>query len=401
MNQRAVVLNVAPVALWAAAGREVQLLGESPAVRPSESDKEREQAVGHSKAIQPSFLFPEAARFPSTRYQGSKAKLIEWIWGQIADLDFETCLDAFGGTGSVAYRLKQAGKSVTYNDILKFNYHIGEALIANSTVRLSLQDAQTLLHPHSHTQYSTFIQDNFHDIYFTDTENAWLDQTIANIGQLDAPYRFGLAFFALCQACIVKRPYNLFHRKNLYVRFADVERSFGNKASWDRPFEEWFPIFVEEANQAVFDNGQVNRALNLDALDVPGDYDLVYVDTPYIPKSGVGVDYLDFYHFLEGLATYNEWERHIDRKSKHLRIIPRPNEWTDKNRICAAFNRLFDRYQNSILAVSYRSDGIPSVEELIEIFRRHKSRIRIEHYGQYKYALSTNGNSEEVLLIGQ
>lgn len=35
----------------------------------------------------------------------------------------------------------------------------------------------------------------------------------------------------------------------------------------------------------------------LDALDVPGDYDLVYVDTPYIPKSGVGVDYLDFYHF--------------------------------------------------------------------------------------------------------
>lgn len=272
-------------------------MGESPAVRPSESDKEREQAVGHSKAIQPSFLFPEAARFPSTRYQGSKAKLIEWIWGQIADLDFETCLDAFGGTGSVAYRLKQAGKSVTYNDILKFNYHIGEALIANSTVRLSLQDAQTLLHPHSHTQYSTFIQDNFHDIYFTDTENAWLDQTIANIGQLDAPYRFGLAFFALCQACIVKRPYNLFHRKNLYVRFADVERSFGNKASWDRPFEEWFPIFVEEANQAVFDNGQVNRALNLDALDVPGDYDLVYVDTPYIPKSGVGVDYLDFYHF--------------------------------------------------------------------------------------------------------
>ena len=53
VNQRAVVLNVAPVALWAAAGREVQLLGESPAVRPSESDKEREQAVGHSKAIHP------------------------------------------------------------------------------------------------------------------------------------------------------------------------------------------------------------------------------------------------------------------------------------------------------------------------------------------------------------
>jgi adenine-specific DNA methylase len=82
-------------------------------------------------------------------------------------------------------------------------------------------------------------------------------------------------------------------------------------------------------------------------------------------------------------------------------MTPRPNEWTDKNRIHAAFNQLFERYKNSILTVSYRSDGIPSVEELIRILRRHKAKIRIEHFGQYKYALSTNGNSEEVLLIGQ
>ena len=68
-------------------------------------------------------LFPDlTAEFPSTRYQGSKAKLVDWIWEQIADLDFTTCLDAFGGTGAVAYRLKQAGKRVTYNDLLRFNY---------------------------------------------------------------------------------------------------------------------------------------------------------------------------------------------------------------------------------------------------------------------------------------
>ncbi|GAB4149695.1 MAG: hypothetical protein Fur0021_11080 [Candidatus Promineifilaceae bacterium] len=53
-------------------------------------------------------LFPEiVARFPSTRYQGSTTKLADWIWEQIAYLDFSTCLDAFGGTGAVAYRLKQ------------------------------------------------------------------------------------------------------------------------------------------------------------------------------------------------------------------------------------------------------------------------------------------------------
>lgn len=355
----------------------------------------------YAKALQPAFLFAEATRFPSTRYQGSKAKLADWIWEQIADLDFETCLDAFGGTGSVAYRLKQAGKSVTYNDILKFNYHFGVALVANSTVRLETQEIEAILSRDPHLRYPTFVQDNFHDVYFTDAENAWLDQTITNIAQISDPARYSLAFFALCQACIVKRPYNLFHRKNLYVRFAEVERSFGNKASWDRPFEEWFRIFAEEANQAVFDNGCLNQAFNLDAVEVPGNSDLVYIDTPYIPKSGTGVDYLDFYHFLEGLALYDQWDRHIDRGSKHLRFIPRPTVWTDKSRISEAFDRLFDRFQSSILVVSYRSDGIPSIEELVGILRRYKGKVRVEHYGQYKYALSANGNSEEVLVIGQ
>lgn len=45
-------------------------------------------------------------RFPSTRYQGSKAKFVDWIWQDISDLSFQTTLDAIGGTGSVAYKLK-------------------------------------------------------------------------------------------------------------------------------------------------------------------------------------------------------------------------------------------------------------------------------------------------------
>jgi adenine-specific DNA-methyltransferase len=81
-------------------------------------------------------LFPGlTAEFPSTRYQGSKSKLVDWIWEQIASYDFSTCLDAFGGTGAVAYRLKQEGKTVVYNDVLRFNYQFGKALIENSHIR--------------------------------------------------------------------------------------------------------------------------------------------------------------------------------------------------------------------------------------------------------------------------
>ncbi|MGQ9585412.1 MAG: DNA adenine methylase [Anaerolineae bacterium] len=346
-------------------------------------------------------LFPGLITgFPSTRYQGSKAKLVNWIWDQVADLDFESCLDAFGGTGAIAYRLKQEGKQVTYNDLLRFNYYIGLALIENSHVRLSPEEVDWLLRKHPGISYPRFVQETFRDIYFTHEENAWIDQIIANVQQLTDPYKFALAFFALCQACIIKRPYNLFHRKNLYLRFAEVERSFGNKTTWDTPFDDWFRAFVNEANRAIFDNGWVNRALNFDAVDVPGQYDLVYIDTPYISKRGVAVDYLAFYHFLEGLTMYDRWGKHIDYRSKHRRLRPCRSEWTDRKRIYSAFDRLFQRFRRSILVVSYRSDGIPSEAELVSLLSQYKGHVRVEHYGQYKYVLSTNSDSKELLLIG-
>lgn len=353
-----------------------------------------------SVTFQPA-LFPDlVARFPSTRYQGSKTKLADWIWEQIADLEFDTCLDAFGGTGAVAYRLKQAGKAVTYNDLMTFNYYFGRALIENSHARLSPEKVDWLLTRHPGMDYPSFVVDTFSDIYFTDEENAWIDQTITNIRRLDHGHEFALAFYALCQACIVKRPYNLFHRKNLYIRLADVDRSFGNKTSWDRPFAGWFIAFAEEANQAVFDNGRSNRAFNLDALAVPGDYDLVYIDTPYISAKGVGVDYRSFYHFLEGLTMYDEWGKCLDRRSKHLRLKPERSAWIDKRRIYAAFDRLFARFRRSILVVSYRSDGIPSEAELVDLLKCYKPRVRVAHFGQYKYVLSINSESKEILLIG-
>jgi adenine-specific DNA methylase len=354
------------------------------------------------EAVQQLTLFPDlpAAKFPATRYQGSKAKLVDWIWGHIAELEFHTCLDAFGGTGAMAYRLKQAGKQVTYNDLLRFNHYVGLALVENSQVRLDADKVAWLLGRHPEIAYPRFVRDNFHDIYFTDAENAWIDQTVTNIRQLSDPYQFALAFFALCQACIIKRPFNLFHRKNLYLRFAEVERSFGNKAAWDSPFEEKFCDFVREANQAVFDNGHTNRALNFDACQVPEAYDLVYVDTPYISKRGVGVDYRSFYHFLEGLTMYDEWGQHIDRGSKHHRLKPLSSEWTDKERIPAAFDRLFERYRDSILVVSYRGDGIPSETELVRLLKQYKPRVQVECL-EYNYALSTNARSKEMLLIGR
>jgi len=318
----------------------------------------------------------------------------------IKDIQFHTALDAFGGTGCVAYMLKQKGKQVTYNDVLKFNWYIGLALIENDSIKLSQEDVDFLLTKHKEIKYPTFVYDTFKDIYFTDEENQWIDLVVTNIGQLKNLYKRAVAYYALFQSCIIKRPFNLFHRKNLYLRFSNVERNFGNKTTWDTPFETHFRKFVVEANQAVFSNGLQNKANNIDVFDIEGNFDLIYIDTPYISKKGVGVDYFGFYHFLEGLVGYSEWEKLIDYRTKHKRLRKDKDPWIDKNQIYLAFERLIKKFADSVLVISYRSDGIPSIRELINLLKKYKSDVEELTRKNYKYVLSNN-DSDEILLIGK
>lgn len=356
-------------------------------------------------------LFPEAHyysnknnlvnKFPSTRYQGSKVKLTDRIWEHTNYLKYDVVLDLFGGTGSVGYMYKTKGKKVLYNDYLNCNYLTGLALIENSEYTLRDEDIKFVLTPQNTINYPNFIERTFKDIYYTDEENKWLDMVTTNISYIENDYKKSLAYFALFQACLVKRPYNLFHRKNLYIRLADVKRSFGNKATWDLPFENHFIKFIHQANNAVFDNGKNNKAYRQDALNLNIVADLVYIDTPYISKSGVGVEYMDFYHFLEGLCNYNGWESKIDYKSKHLKLKNKKSVWSDKKMITDAFDNLFSLYRKSILVVSYRSDGIPSPETIILLMKKYKNNVEEVFRGDYKYALSKNANSKEILIIGK
>lgn len=341
-------------------------------------------------------------KFPTTRYQGSKQKIVDWISKNISHLKFDTFLDAFGGTACVGFHAKKNQKEVTCNDILKFNYQVAVAIIENSTIVLTDSDIEFILTKQKGIDYPTFIQDTFKDIYYTDEENAILDMMVTNINQLENEYKKAIAFAALGQACLVKRPFNLFHRKKLYVRFADVPRSFGNKATWDRPFQYYFRKFSKEFNDAVFSNGRSNKAFNFDIFEVPDGYDMVYIDTPYVSPQGAGVDYQQFYHFLEGMVDYKNWHDKIDYSYKHRPFKSESNLWVNKNEIEKAFDRLFKKFQDSILVVSYRSPGIPEKEVLINILEQYKQEVELKDR-KYKYVLSKEKEEKngEVLLIAR
>lgn len=346
---------------------------------------------------------------PSTRYQGSKRRILPWIYENLKDLKFDTVLDGFGGTASVSYLFKLMGKTVTFNDILSSNYQTGLAFIENNSVKLNHSDIEFLCRENGF-EYPDFIQRTFKDIYYLESENKWLDMISFNIKNLSRRYKGdllrkkrALAFHALSQACLCKRPFNLFHRKNLYLRTADVKRNFGNKKTWDTGFSRLFNRFVEETSRKVFSNNRENIAVLGDIMRTKNkDFDLVYLDPPYTrPNEKCPKDYYSLYHFLEGLANYKNWPSMIDWSKNHKCLLKTKTEW-EKNTLEKNFTYLFEKFQNSVIVVSYGHPGTPPIPRIKRLLQRFKSKVSLVKK-EYSYKLNHKNGSgmNEVLIIGR
>ena len=186
------------------------------------------------------------------------------------------------------------------------------------------------------------------------------------------------------------------------MRTQDVERSFGNKTTWDRSFDDHFRQYVVEFNEGVFSNGRDNRAFNRDVLDggLEG-ADLVYLDPPYYDrtKQNGATNYQFYYYFLEGYLQYSDRSDMIDNSVESKRLICDPSPWTDQDRIYDAFEELFDQFSENKLAVSYNTAGLPTPAELKKMLGEHKEQAHIEAR-KHQYVLSTAEDSaDEVLLI--
>ena len=207
---------------------------------------------------------------------------------------------------------------------------------------------------------------------------------------------------SLFQACLAKRPFNLFHRANLNIRLASVERSFGNKTTWEHPFYELFNRYIVEYNRAIFSNDQENSVVGgYDALSAPNGVDLVYLDPPYFSKSASrGTNYLIFYHFLEGLSDYDNWPIKIGPSNGRVKRIPDTEEishFTCKSKILSSFNKLLEHFQDNIIVLSYQSDGIPSRDEINDLLVSFKKEVKV-FSRPHRYVLSSH-LKEELLFI--
>lgn len=336
------------------------------------------------------------AHFPRLRYMGSKHRLLPWIQEVLAGLDFTTVLDAFSGSGCVGYLLKALGKEVTTSDFLHFPAVVAQALVENSSVRLREEDLELLLDDAPGRE--RFVEETFSGIFYTPRDLRFLDRVWWNLHLLDHPHRRALALAALIRSCAKRQP------RGVFTVAGDPERYKDGRRDLELSLEEHFPEQVEALNAAVFDGGRPCRASTGDVFEIdPDGYDLVYLDPPYVPRSDDNC-YMKRYHFLEGLSCY--WRGVEIQDGSKVKKIEKPyTPFSYRHQAVDAFDRLFRRFAESTLVLSYSSNGYPDLEVLVDLMKRHKPRVEVfardhrYHFGTHEAV--RRSKVREYLIVGR
>lgn len=344
-------------------------------------------------------------RFPATRFQGSKRKILPEIAALLESENCESIIDLYSGSGIVSLLFRYLGKTVLANDYLKYNQNTAELFLTISEHDFSLlspeADLEFLL-KHSENDYQRIVFEGFSGIYFKDHENVEIDNFCHNIKKFSG-FKKSLYIYAVGQALIKKRPYNLFHRANLDMRLKDVVRSFGNAKTWETSIAEHALKCIKELAALPDLGAKIHSSLNVDTADLeklPKNYDVVYMDPPYINGRSVPVNYSNFYHFLEGLCDYELFLKG-DIRYPHRPIVNLESAWHKRETSLLKLKRICEYFATSTLIMSYRSDGTPTPGEISEIMTSCGRKVEVHSAGEYKYALSKNTESEEIFIIAR
>lgn len=351
-----------------------------PAVRERYREKRMPKQVEH---------------YPATRYMGSKRKLLSEIWKIASRFDFETVLDLFSGSGIVGYMFKAMGKTVKSNDYMFMAATFAKAMIENNHVTLSDDEAKELMVPHGETDH--FVSTTFRGIYFSDDDNKLIDVIRTNIAQLNNPYKRAIAMTGLIRACTKKRPRGLFTYVGL--RYDDGRKDL------QMTMADQFIEGVKATNAAVFNNGKRNKARRGDAMTMSrSGIDVVYIDPPYYTPNSDN-EYVRRYHFIEGLArNWTGVEIQENTQTKKFKSYPTP--FSTRNGAVDAFDKLFARFRDSVLIVSYSSNSLPTKDEMLAMMARYKEHVEVVpinyryNFGNRSDGKMTRSEVEEYLFLG-
>ena len=317
------------------------------------------------------------AVYPGLRFMGSKYRLAPRLAEIFTALPPGSAVDAFSGSGVVAYTLKATGRPVIANDHLAFAATLAAATVENNDQILAPEEVDEICSGNQDGR--SFISKTFDGLYFPPSDHAFLDSAWSHIDELTGAKR-AIAIAALCLAAAWKQPRGVFTVTT--PRYDDGRRQM--RMSLRSLFREAVVAF----NRAVFAGDPRSASIRGEVFDLdPSGVALAYLDPPYAPPRD-DTCYIKRYHFLEGLATY--WEgQEIMWETKTRKLMKRHTPFAYKRTVRPALDRLFDHFRASALVVSYGSNAALDEAELERLLKRHKRRVRRAEF-RHRYAFGTH-----------
>ena len=345
--------------------------------------------------IKKNLVVPQAKKYPSTRFMGSKEKILEHIWAVASRFEFDSVLDLFSGSGVVSYMFKSHGKKVISNDYMSMSHSFTKALIENNSTTLTETDLEIIFNPKN--KKDNFVEKKFSGLYFKKEDNIFIDTIRGSVYNLENEYKKHLIISCLTRACLKRRPRGIFTYTGF--RYDDGRRDL------QLSLKEHFLEAVDLYNNAVFDNRKSNFSYNENSLDFKETADLVYLDPPYYSKHSDN-DYIRRYHFVEGLAQ--DWDDvNFQEHTKTKKFLSYDSPFRKKETTYQAFEQLIEKYSSKILLISYSSNSLPDKDDLMDMMRRHFDNVEVVgidykySFGNQSHKIDNNNNDvSEYIFIG-
>lgn len=331
-------------------------------------------------------------KLANRRYLGSKTKLLSFIHETIEKekIQFESFLDLFAGTGSVANSFNDGKRKIILNDILECNRCAYNAFFGSQEIDEGKLKDLIKSFNEADVRKDNYFSDNFSDTFFS-RENCRKIGFIRD--EIDSLFIREEINSREKDYLITSLLYAMDHIANTVGHY-DAYRRGGDLSKELALCPLDVPDAIVNANNVIYKEDSNELAKHVQC-------DLVYIDPPYNSRQ-----YCDSYHLLENVAS---WE-----KPKVYGVARKMDRRGLKSKYCEnsaprVFDRLIQDLNCRYIMVSYNNMGlkgagrsqakISDVDIIRSLERRGKVTIYETDFNQFTTGKTDVDDHKERLFV--
>jgi len=276
----------------------------------------------------------------SRRYLGSKTRLLSFIHETIEKegISFDSFLDIFGGTGSVAYSFNDKQHAIYVNDILESNRCSYNAFFGSEEIDQDKLNKLIVAFNGATCREDNYFSRNFSGTFFSLDNSRKIGFIREEIDRL------------FNESKINQRERDVLITSLLYA-LDRIANTVGHYDAYRRGGDLSKPLVLRPLDLPEAGTNDRNLIFKMDANELAKtvECDVVYIDPPYNSRQ-----YCDAYHLLENVASW--------KKPKVFGAARKMDRSALKSRYCETsaprvFNDLIQTLKCKYIIVSYNNMG--------------------------------------------